>query len=115
MPEQTPKPSRFGANQWLVDELYEKFRSDKNSVDKAWWDFFEDYTPTDNLLLASNSEPTIAFKTAPATTTIMPPPQEVVAGQPHTATPQTVAPIKNYTPSYATPPAPLFPTSPRGM
>ena len=30
-------------------------------------------------------------------------------------TPQTVAPIKNYTPSYATPPAPLFPTSPRGM
>ena len=93
MPEQTPKPSRFGANQWLVDELYEKFRSDKNSVDKAWWDFFEDYTPTDNLLLASNSEPTIAFKTAPPTTTIMPPPQEVVAGQPHTATPQTVAPI----------------------
>jgi hypothetical protein len=30
-------------------------------------------------------------------------------------TPQTIAPIQNYTPSYSTPPAPLFPTSPRGM
>lgn len=37
--------STFGANQWLVDELYEQFLADKNSVDPAWWDFFEDYRP----------------------------------------------------------------------
>ena len=36
----------FGANQWLVDELYEQYKQDKQSVDKAWWSFFEDYTPT---------------------------------------------------------------------
>ena len=35
----------FGANQWLVDELYEQFLADRNSVDPAWWDFFEDYRP----------------------------------------------------------------------
>ena len=91
MSEQTPKPSRFGANQWLVDELYEKFKADKNSVDAAWWDFFNDYTPSDSPA-AVTGESKVTFITAPPTTTIMPPAQEVPAGQPHTATPQTVAP-----------------------
>ncbi|MGN6219972.1 MAG: 2-oxoglutarate dehydrogenase E1 subunit family protein, partial [Microbacterium sp.] len=27
----------FGANEWLVEELYEQFKIDRNSVDKAWW------------------------------------------------------------------------------
>ncbi|ACZ20904.1 2-oxoglutarate dehydrogenase E1 component [Sanguibacter keddieii DSM 10542] len=35
----------FGANEWLVDELYEQFLADKNAVDPAWWEFFESYTP----------------------------------------------------------------------
>ncbi|MDO5504230.1 MAG: hypothetical protein Q4G67_13775, partial [Actinomycetia bacterium] len=35
----------FGPNEWLVDELYEKYQQDKNLVDKAWWSFFESYTP----------------------------------------------------------------------
>ena len=30
----------FGANEWLVDEMYEKYQQDPNSVDKVWWDFF---------------------------------------------------------------------------
>lgn len=37
--------SQFGANQWLVDELYEQYLTDKQSVDPAWWEFFEDYRP----------------------------------------------------------------------
>ncbi|WP_240930590.1 multifunctional oxoglutarate decarboxylase/oxoglutarate dehydrogenase thiamine pyrophosphate-binding subunit/dihydrolipoyllysine-residue succinyltransferase subunit [Isoptericola sp. BMS4] len=37
--------SAFGANEWLVDELYEQYLKDKNAVDPAWWDFFADYTP----------------------------------------------------------------------
>lgn len=42
-----PKPSlaAFGANAWLVDEMYDDFLRDKNLVDPAWWDFFEDYRP----------------------------------------------------------------------
>ena len=37
----------FGANEWLVDELYEQFKVDKNSVDKAWWPILEAYHPVD--------------------------------------------------------------------
>ena len=35
----------FGPNEWLVDEMYERYQQDPASVDKAWWDFFADYTP----------------------------------------------------------------------
>ena len=35
----------FGANEWLVDELYEQYIVDKNSVDKSWWPILEAYTP----------------------------------------------------------------------
>ena len=47
MPEQPHHliPEEFAGNEWLVDELYEQFLADKNSVDPAWWDFFEDYRP----------------------------------------------------------------------
>jgi multifunctional 2-oxoglutarate metabolism enzyme len=32
----------FGPNEWLVDELYQKYLEDRSSVDRAWWQFFED-------------------------------------------------------------------------
>ncbi len=35
----------FGANEWLVDELYEQYLRDPSTVDPAWWDFFEGYHP----------------------------------------------------------------------
>ena len=37
--------SDFGANEWLVDELYQKYLEDPETVDKAWWSFFADYQP----------------------------------------------------------------------
>ncbi len=43
----------FGPNEWLVDEMYERFLADPNSVDAAWGEFFSDYTP--NGSAASNS------------------------------------------------------------
>jgi 2-oxoglutarate decarboxylase len=30
----------FGANEWLVDEMYEQYQKDPNSVDPAWRDLF---------------------------------------------------------------------------
>lgn len=33
----------FGANEWLVEEMYESYISDRNSVDKAWWPVLENY------------------------------------------------------------------------
>ncbi|MDR1118027.1 MAG: multifunctional oxoglutarate decarboxylase/oxoglutarate dehydrogenase thiamine pyrophosphate-binding subunit/dihydrolipoyllysine-residue succinyltransferase subunit, partial [Bifidobacteriaceae bacterium] len=40
-----PGPRAFGANAWLVEDLYLKFLEDKESVDQAWWDFFDGYRP----------------------------------------------------------------------
>ena len=37
----------FGPNEWLVDEMYQNYLRDKESVNPAWWEFFEDYSPSD--------------------------------------------------------------------
>ncbi len=36
----------FGANEWLVDEMYARYSADKNSVDQSWWPILENYKPT---------------------------------------------------------------------
>ena len=36
----------FGANSWLVEEMYEQFRNDPASVGDAWREFFSDYKST---------------------------------------------------------------------
>src|SRR5215831_1545097 len=41
-----PVNADFGANEWLVDELYQRYLADPGSVDRAWWSFFADYRPT---------------------------------------------------------------------
>jgi 2-oxoglutarate dehydrogenase E1 component len=38
--------SEFGANEWLVEELYEQFKVDKRSVDESWWPILESYHST---------------------------------------------------------------------
>ena len=35
----------FGANEWLVDELYQRYLADPSSVAMEWWNFFADYEP----------------------------------------------------------------------
>ena len=45
-PGSSQSPSNFGANEWLVEELYQRYLADPASVDRAWWSFFADYTPT---------------------------------------------------------------------
>jgi 2-oxoglutarate dehydrogenase E1 component len=44
---QSDRLAEFGTNVWLVDEIYQQYLADKNSVDPAWWDFFADYSPGD--------------------------------------------------------------------
>ncbi len=71
----------FGSNEWLVDELYEQFIADRNSVDPAWWDFFDGYAPTDHSAQAAQQPaaqpPTAApaakgeAKAEPAGTTVL--------------------------------------------
>lgn len=58
----------FGANEWLVDEMYEQYQRDPASVDPAWWDFFQNYrngaAPAN---AASKSPAAVTNNTAPAT------------------------------------------------
>src|SRR3954453_20421967 len=38
---------QFGPNEWLVEEMYQRFLDDPTAVDPAWHDFFADYRPED--------------------------------------------------------------------
>ena len=35
--------SGFGPNEWLVEEMYQRFQEDPSAVDPAWHEFFADY------------------------------------------------------------------------
>ena len=50
MPDQSNHrlPEEFGGNEWLVDELYEQYLKDKNSVDKKWWSIFDSFKAEDS-------------------------------------------------------------------
>ncbi len=41
----SPLAKEFGANEWLVQEMYERYLQSPESVDKAWWEFFADFSP----------------------------------------------------------------------
>ncbi|MEU6055507.1 hypothetical protein ABZ829_34380, partial [Streptomyces xanthochromogenes] len=61
----------FGANEWLVDEIYQQYLQDPNSVDRAWWDFFADYKPgatgtADNPVQGAPTAAPVAPAAAPA-------------------------------------------------
>ncbi|MDA0370918.1 MAG: multifunctional oxoglutarate decarboxylase/oxoglutarate dehydrogenase thiamine pyrophosphate-binding subunit/dihydrolipoyllysine-residue succinyltransferase subunit [Actinomycetota bacterium] len=42
-PKAPDSATDFGANSWLVDEMYEQFRRDPASVGESWQEFFSDY------------------------------------------------------------------------
>ncbi|WP_309131636.1 multifunctional oxoglutarate decarboxylase/oxoglutarate dehydrogenase thiamine pyrophosphate-binding subunit/dihydrolipoyllysine-residue succinyltransferase subunit [Brevibacterium sp.] len=62
----------FGSNEWLVEELYEQYKSDKNSVDESWWPFFDKYeknggeTGRDNGTAAADSRGSSSPQSRPA-------------------------------------------------
>ena len=66
----------FGANSWLVEEMYEQFRRDPGSVSDAWREFFSDYksmgsapAPAVNGNGASTAAPAPAPAAAPPSAT----------------------------------------------
>jgi len=64
---ETPVPiagSGFGPNEWIVDEIYEQYKKDKNLVDPAWWEFFNDYTPNEKVARPQESKVEILAPTS---------------------------------------------------
>ncbi|HEX3898397.1 MAG TPA: multifunctional oxoglutarate decarboxylase/oxoglutarate dehydrogenase thiamine pyrophosphate-binding subunit/dihydrolipoyllysine-residue succinyltransferase subunit, partial [Mycobacteriales bacterium] len=88
----------FGPNEWLVLEMYQSYLKDPNSVDKAWWDFFADYSPGNTPV--NSSRPTPASSDSP--------PPSVVG---EATTPAPAAPPAAAEPSNGTAPAPVAPAA----
>jgi len=102
----------FGPNQWLVDELYQRYLADPGSVDQAWWSFFADYqaksdsaqtsaagVPAGNGVVAPSANRTGAAGTLPAPAGVSPAPT-AASTAPATRSPARTAPAGT------TPPAP---------
>jgi 2-oxoglutarate decarboxylase len=50
----------FGPNEWLVEEMYQRFQEDPSAVDPAWHEFFADYGGGDGEKRPASSESTDA-------------------------------------------------------
>ncbi|CAB4859280.1 MAG: multifunctional oxoglutarate decarboxylase/oxoglutarate dehydrogenase thiamine pyrophosphate-binding subunit/dihydrolipoyllysine-residue succinyltransferase subunit [Actinobacteria bacterium] len=64
----------FGANEGLVDEIYEQYLKDRTSVDPAWWEFFDGYAPADHSPAAAAHAEAVAQQASPTTSTPPAPP-----------------------------------------
>src|SRR6266566_7096838 len=110
-PDHAASQADFGANEWLVEELYQRYLADPGSVDRAWWSFFADYQPT--LPNGTGPQPVINLKPAPAPPALAPaqPSAPAQAPAPPPAAPPAqqaapVAPARPAPPSPAPPPPP---------
>ncbi|MEU8078571.1 multifunctional oxoglutarate decarboxylase/oxoglutarate dehydrogenase thiamine pyrophosphate-binding subunit/dihydrolipoyllysine-residue succinyltransferase subunit [Catellatospora citrea] len=85
----------FGPNEWIVEEMYQRYLADPTSVDPAWHDFFADYKPAD-------SAPAAAKAAAPA----KPAAPAQPAAAPAATVPAPAAPAAAPAPVAAAKPAP---------
>ena len=83
----------FGPNEWLVEELYHRYLTDKNSVDRAWWEFFKDYG-TDGGRAGNGSAPTLPPVTGAGTTPANGAASEGAPAAPVRATPAPAAKVR---------------------
>ncbi|MFF6807595.1 2-oxo acid dehydrogenase subunit E2, partial [Streptomyces sp. NPDC012616] len=88
----------FGPNEWLVDEIYQQYLQDPNSVDRAWWDFFADYKPG-----AAAPSATAGTAAAGAAATTTAPPASAAPAQPAPAAAPAPAPAAVPKPAAAAP------------
>ncbi|KFG73740.1 multifunctional oxoglutarate decarboxylase/oxoglutarate dehydrogenase thiamine pyrophosphate-binding subunit/dihydrolipoyllysine-residue succinyltransferase subunit [Streptomyces mutabilis] len=100
----------FGANEWLVDEIYQQYLQDPNSVDRAWWDFFADYKP--GAAAAQPASGAAATKSGSAPQAAPAPQAQAAAPAQPKAAPQPAAPAKPAAqPAAAAPAAPAAPAA----
>ena len=79
----------FGANEWLVDEMYERYLVDKNSVDQSWWPTLESYHQSAGSAASTDAAPAPPPQAEPVAAEVAP---EAAAPAPVAAAPAT-API----------------------
>ena len=96
----------FGTNEWIVEEMYQRYLNDPSSVDPAWHDFFADYKPALESAFATLAAPTPA-KAKPA-------PEPKPAAQPPKEAAAPAEPAEKPKPAAAAPPAKEKPAEPKG-
>ncbi|MFZ9059481.1 MAG: multifunctional oxoglutarate decarboxylase/oxoglutarate dehydrogenase thiamine pyrophosphate-binding subunit/dihydrolipoyllysine-residue succinyltransferase subunit, partial [Ilumatobacteraceae bacterium] len=95
----------FGANSWLVEEMYERYRDEPETLSPAWREFFSDYKPvgspkadpTGELIRPSFGEsPDYVLENisvpAVAATKLKPKPENVVSGNGKSAIKEPISP-----------------------
>ena len=102
--------SPFGQNEWLVEEMYRKFRDDPSSVDPSWHEFLIDYRPEPTNVGSQTPPTNVGSQTPPANgqpaarAAVAPP--NPPAPNPPAAAPAPIAPTTPPTPPASAPPAP---------
>jgi len=76
----TSNDGGFGANEWLVAEMYDQFAKDRDSVDRAWWPVLEAYEKTQQDAAGAPAAPAAAAAPTPTAT-----PQAAAEPRPLTA------------------------------
>src|SRR6516165_6047228 len=92
----------FGPNAWLVDDMYDRFLADPNSVSESWREFFADYRP------APVPSPPLQTPPAPATPATTQP--GAAAPAPSSAVAPAAVPTPAVAPAAAPTPAPASKT-----
>jgi 2-oxoglutarate decarboxylase len=64
-PSQSDPLAGFGANEWLVQEIYQSYLDNPESVDPVWREFLADYVPPTALTPPTNGAGTTAAPTSP--------------------------------------------------
>ena len=69
-PGQTPEAEgEFGANAWLVEEMYEQYKVNPDAVDREWWPILERFQSMQTLTPNPAPAPTAVTEAAPTTDT----------------------------------------------
>ncbi|MDF3297925.1 multifunctional oxoglutarate decarboxylase/oxoglutarate dehydrogenase thiamine pyrophosphate-binding subunit/dihydrolipoyllysine-residue succinyltransferase subunit [Streptomyces tropicalis] len=97
----------FGPNEWLVDEIYQQYLQDPNSVDRAWWDFFADYKPG----AAASPAPAGTVAAGAAETTPTAPAAPAAPAKPATQAPAAAQPAPSAPAPAQAAPAPAKPAA----
>ncbi|ORV47317.1 alpha-ketoglutarate decarboxylase [Mycolicibacter engbaekii] len=98
--------SPFGQNEWLVEEMYRKFREDPSSVDPSWHEFLADYKHDGNRGDGAAAPAPAATQQAPPAQPAAPAPASQAPAAPAAASPAPAAPTPAAKPATPAPKPP---------
>lgn len=107
----SPVPEDFGANEWLVEEMKERFEADPSSVDPAWATFFRNGS-ANGTTTAAPAAPAAPAATAPAAAPAPAAPAAAAPAAPAAAPTPKATPAPQVSPASSTTPTPPKADSP---